>query len=39
MIRQTINTGGNWPATNETLINNYKIFVKFVKTLQLSDLK
>ena len=24
MIRQIKNTGGNWPATNETLIKNYQ---------------
>jgi len=40
MIRKIKNTGGNWPATNETLINNYQFFfVKFVKSLELSDLK
>ena len=40
MIRQIKNTGGNWPATSETLINNYKnFFVKFVKFIELSDLK
>ena len=39
MIRQK-NTGGNWPATSETLINNYQnFFVKFVKSIELSDLK
>ena len=39
MIRQIKNTGGNWPATNETLINNYQnFFVKFA-VLKLSDLK
>ena len=27
MIRQIRNTGGNWPATNETLINNYQTFL------------
>ena len=26
MIRKIKNTGGNWPATNETLINNYQNF-------------
>jgi len=26
MIRQIKNTGGNWPATNDTLINNYQNF-------------
>ena len=40
MIRKIKNTVGNLPATNETLINNYQnIFVKFVKSLELSDLK
>jgi len=40
MIRQIKNTGGNWPATNETLINNYQhFFIKFVKSLEISDLK
>jgi len=40
MIRQIKNTGGKWPATNGTLINNYQnFFVKFVKSLELSDLK
>jgi len=35
IIRQIRNTGGNWPATNETLTNNYQIFfVKFVKSLE-----
>jgi hypothetical protein len=29
MIKQIKHTGGNWPTTNETLINNYlQIFVK-----------
>jgi len=26
MISQITNTGGNWPATNETLIDNYHFF-------------
>jgi hypothetical protein len=26
MIKQIKNTGGNWPAMNETLINNYQKF-------------
>ena len=40
MIRQIKNTGGNWPATNETHINNYQnFFVKFVKPIEFSDLK
>ena len=30
------NTGGNWPTTNETLVNNYlQIFVKLVKSIDL----
>jgi hypothetical protein len=34
MTRQIKNTSGNWPTTNETLVNNHsKIFVKFVKTI------
>jgi len=40
MIRQIKNTGGNWPATSETLSNIYQnFFVKFVKSIELSDLK
>jgi len=40
MIRQIKNTGGNWPATNETLVNNYlQIFVKFVKSIDFRDLQ
>jgi len=40
MIRQIIITGGNWPATSETLINNYQnFFVKFVKSIELLDVK
>jgi len=28
------NTGGEWPTTNETLVNNYlQIFVNFVKSI------
>jgi hypothetical protein len=39
MIRQIKNTGGNWPTTNETLVNNYlQIFVKFVKSIEFTDL-
>jgi ribonuclease HI len=39
MIRQIKNTGGNWPITNETLVNNYlQIFVRFVKSIDFTDL-
>jgi hypothetical protein len=38
MIKQIKNTGGNWPTTKETLVNNYlQIFVKFVKSTDFSD--
>ena len=37
MIKQIKNTGGNWPTTNETLVN--KIFVKFVKSMDFTDLQ
>ena len=34
MIKQIKNTGGDWPITNETLVNNHlKIFVNFVKSI------
>jgi len=34
IIKQIKNTGGDWPTTNETLVNNYfKIFVNFVKSI------
>ena len=40
MIKQIKNTGGNWPTMNETLVNNYlQIFVKFVKSLDFTDLQ
>jgi len=36
--KQIKNTGGNWPTTKETLVNNYlKIFVQFVKSIDFSD--
>jgi hypothetical protein len=39
MIRQIKNTGGNWPTTNETLVNNYlQTFVTFVKSIDFTDL-
>jgi len=38
MIKQIKNTGGNWPTTNETLVNNYlQIFVKFVNSIDFTD--
>jgi hypothetical protein len=40
MVKQINNTGGNWPTTNETLVNNYlPIFVKFVKSTNFTDLQ
>ena len=40
MIKQIKNTIGNWPMTNETLINNYlQIFVKFLKSIDFADLQ
>jgi len=34
------NTGGDWPTTNETLVNNcLKIFVNFVKSIDFTDLQ
>jgi len=40
MINQIKNTGGNWPTTSETLINNnLQIFVKFVKSIDFADLQ
>jgi len=40
IIKQIKNTGGNWPTTNETLVNNYlPIFVKFVKSIDFTELQ
>jgi len=40
MIKQIKNTGGIWPMTNETLVNNYlQIFVKSVKSVDFTDLQ
>jgi len=40
MITQTKNTGGDWPMTSETLVNNYlQIFVNFVKSIDFTDLQ
>jgi hypothetical protein len=39
MIRQIKNTGGNWPTTHETLVNNYlQIFVTVVKPIDFTEL-
>jgi len=39
-IQQIKSTGGNWAAKNETLINNdVNFFVKFVKSIEFTDLK
>jgi len=36
MIKQIKYTGGKWPTTNETLVNNYlQFFIKFVKSIDL----
>ena len=40
MIKQIKNTGGDWPTTNETLVNNYlKICANFVKSIDFTDLQ
>ena len=40
MIQRIKSTGGNWPATNETLIKYYvNFFAKFVKSIEIIDLK
>jgi len=40
MIKQIKNTCGDWPTTNETLVNNYlQIFVNFVKSIDFTDLQ
>jgi hypothetical protein len=39
-IKQIKNTGGEWPTTKETLVNNYlHIFVNFAKFIEFSDLQ
>jgi hypothetical protein len=39
-IKQIKNTGGDWPMTNEKLVNNYlQIFVNFVKSIDFTDLQ
>ena len=39
MVKQINNTGGNWPTMNETLNNYLPIFVKFVKSINFTDLQ
>jgi hypothetical protein len=40
MIKQIKTTGGEWPTTNEKLVNNYlQIFVNFVKSIDFTDLQ
>jgi len=40
LIKQIKNAGGNWPMTNETLVNNYvPIFVKFVQSIDFTELQ
>ena len=40
MIKQIQNTGGSWPPTHGTLVNDYiQLFVKFIKTIDSADLK
>ena len=40
MIKQIKNNGGNWPTSNETLVNNYlQFFVTFVKSVDFRDLQ
>jgi hypothetical protein len=40
MIKQIRNTGGDWPTTNKTLVNNcLQIFVDFVKSIDFTDLQ
>jgi hypothetical protein len=40
MIKQIKTSGGDWPTTNEKLVNNYlQIFVNFVKSIDVTDLQ
>jgi hypothetical protein len=40
VIKQIKNNGGNWPTSNETLVNNYlQCFVTFVKSIDFTDLQ
>jgi len=39
-VRHAKNTGGNWPTSNEAFVNNHlHIFVKFVKSIDFTDLQ
>ena len=40
MIKQIKDTSGDWPTTEETLVNNYlHIFVNFAKSIDFTDLQ
>ena len=40
MIKQIKHDGGNWPTSNETLVNNYlQFFVTFVKSIDFTGLQ
>jgi hypothetical protein len=40
MIKQIKTLGGDWPTTNENLVNNYlQIFINFVKSIDVTDLQ
>jgi hypothetical protein len=39
MIKELKNTGGDWPVTNETLVDDYlKVFIKLVKSIDFKNL-
>jgi hypothetical protein len=39
MIKKIKNAGGDWPITNEMLVNDYlQIFVHFVNSINFTDL-
>ena len=40
MMKHIKNIGGNWPTTDETLVNNHlQFFVKLVKSIGFRDLQ
>jgi hypothetical protein len=40
MRKQITNTCGAWPPAHETLVNNYlQLFVKFIKSIDFTDLQ
>jgi hypothetical protein len=39
MKKQIQNIGGDWPLMKETLVNNLQISVKFVKSIDFTDLQ